>query len=147
MEAKTLTVDDLDTFVKQIKDKKDECDQVKAQLTTLNKELATLEAKAAAHLKDLARDNYRSPHGMISMVRKWAVQLPKTDKDKLALFEYFKEKGIFEKYATVNSNALNSLYLTEWEEAKKEGRGMEFTMPGIDAPKLHETVRYLKGKT
>lgn len=147
MEAKTLTVDDLDNFVKQIKDKKDEIAQVEAQSTALNKELATLNAKASATLKELNRDNYRSPHGMITMQRKWSVSLPKTDKDKLALFEYFKEKGIYEKYATVNSNALNSLYLSEWEEAKKEGRGMEFTMPGLEAPKLHETVKFLKGKT
>lgn len=141
-EAKTLTVDDLDQFVKNIKDKKAEIKQIETQLTALNKELSSLEGRATAVLKELDRNNYVSPHGTIFMKRKWRVNLPKDDIEKMKLFEHLKERGIYEKYATVNSNSLNSLYLADWAEAQKEGRGMEFSMPGIDSPKLHETVEY-----
>ncbi len=147
MDAKVATVEDLDNFVKQIRDKKLEAKTVDTQLTALNKEVATLEAKAAGLLKELGRDNYRSPHGMISLVKTWSVQNPKTDKDKLALFDWLKEQGIYEKYATVNNRSLNSLYMSEWKEAQKEGNGLSFTMPGIEAPKLFEAARYTKGTT
>ncbi len=146
-QAKTLTVDDLDNFVKQIKDKRDEAEQVGVQLTTINKEIASLEAKAVGILKELNRDNYRSPYGMITMERKWRVSLPPNDIAKMEFFGHLRERGIFEQYATVNYNSLNSLYLTDWKEAQKEGRGMEFAMPGIEAPKLHEALKFLKGKT
>lgn len=146
-QAKNLTVDDLDNFVKQIKDKRLEAEAIDTQLTTVNKEIMSLEAKAVGILKELGRKNYTSPHGTITMEQKWRVSLPSNDISKTSFFEHLRERGIFEKYATVNYNSLNSLYLTDWKEAEKEGRGMEFSMPGIEAPKLHEALKFLKGKT
>lgn len=146
MDAKQLTVSDLDNFVKQIKEKRAQAEEIGETLKVVNKEIASLEAKAVSLLKELDREKYASPSGTISIIQKWRVNLPASDRDKMALFEHFRSRGIFEKYATVNSNSLNSLYLSDWEEAKKEGKGMEFFMPGIEAPKLHESIRFTGAK-
>ena len=143
----SLTLADLDQFVKDLKDKRAEADTAKEALSEINKSIAQLESKAVALLKELGRKNFTSPSGTITVEQKWRVNLPTSDNAKMELFEHFKSRGIFEKYATVNSNSLNSLYLSDWEEAKKEGRGMEFSMPGVDAPKLHEALKFIKGKT
>lgn len=147
MEAKALTVEDLDQFVKQINDKRLEEAARDIEIKAIRADIDKLEAKAVAVLKELGRKNYPSPFGTISVVEKWRVSVPKTDADKMAFFEHLKSRGIYEKYVTINSNSLQSLFLTDWEEARKEGRGMEFVMPGIEAPKLHESLRFAKAKS
>lgn len=146
MEAKQLTVDDLDQFVKSINDKRLDEAARDTELKALRAEIDRLEAKAVMLLKELGRKNYQSPFGTISVVEKWRVSIPKTDEQKTLFFNHLRERGIYEKYVTVNSNSLQSLFLTDWDEAKKEGRGMEFVMPGIEAPKLHESLRFARAK-
>jgi hypothetical protein len=136
----SVTVADLDALVRQIFDQKLLIEEAEAGVTVLNKELARLEEKAVVCLEELERDNYKTEFGTIYINEKWRVNMPQTDEDKQALFGFLREKGIFDKYATVNSNSLNSLYMAEWEAAIEDGKGMEFSMPGIGAPKLHKAL-------
>jgi hypothetical protein len=143
---KAITVQDLDQLIAQISAKREEIEKSEAVTTGLNKELALLKAKAVNYLKELGRENFQSPHGTVRVSQKWRVNLPKTDDGKAALFEWMRGQGIFDMYATVNSNSLNALYMAEWEAAKKRGEGLEFSMPGIDAPKLFEDLSYSKAR-
>lgn len=133
-----ITVVELDQLIEKILDQEDKIEAKSAEVTEMNKELAKLEALAVQHLKDLGRDEYDSPHGKMSIKEKWRVNLPQSDNDKAALFAHLQERGVFNKYATVNSASLNSLYMTDWEAAKQKGEGLEFSMPGIPAPNLFE---------
>lgn len=139
--AKQLTVSEFDEVLKAIADQQLKIDVKEAELTELNKELSRLEGKATNYLNELGRKEYDSPHGKGVIEQKWRVNLPAGDIEKKDFFEYLREKGIFDKYATVNSNSLNSLYMSEWANAKKEGEGMTFNMPGIGAPKLFEKFK------
>lgn len=136
----SVTVAELDTLVKEIFEKRREIEEQDSKVTALNKELALLKAKAVTYLKELGRESYPTPFGTVSVSQKWRVNMPKTDDDKAALFAYLKDKGVYDHYATVNSNELNAFYMKEWEAAKKNGDGVTFAMPGIEPPKLFEDL-------
>ncbi len=143
---KQVTVQDLDALVEVLFQLKKKIEESEEATTKLNKEKATLEMKIAGYLRDLGRDNFRAPDGTVSLREVWRVSLPKTDEAKAALFGWMREKGIYDQYATVNANSLNSLFLAEWDAAKKQGEGIGFTLPGLAQPTLFETLSTLKAK-
>jgi hypothetical protein len=119
-------------------------EEMDLKLSSENKILAQMEAAVVMALKELGRKNYQSPHGTVGITNKWRVNLPQTDADKAKLFDWMRERGIYERYVTVNSNSLNSLFLEEWDAAKKRGEGMEFRLPGVPEPKLFERLTVTK---
>jgi hypothetical protein len=143
-EKKPVTVEELDLLVELMFAQKRKIEEADAVTTELNKELTVMKGKAVAYLKELGRDSYRTEFGTIGIGEKWRVSIPQTDDDKQALFGHLKERGILWQYATVNSNSLNSLFLQDWEIAKKAGDGMGFKMPGVSDPKLFEDLRMTK---
>ena len=144
-QAPAVTVEDLDKIMEKMKNLQNEIDARDEVTTSMNKELNQHKFRAAQYLKDLGREEYDSPHGKLELKKEWAVRAPATDEDKLKLFDWMKEKGIFERYAIVNVKSLNSLYKLEWAAAIDRGEGMEFTMPGIGAP-VHDVVPKFKPK-
>ncbi len=146
--AETVTIADFDALLKQISDKEKEIEAQKAVLTKLNKELATFEGKGVAILKDLDRKSYTGPSGTFKIVEKWRVNLPGDDLAKQDFFAWLREKGIFDKYATVNSNSLNALFMAEWAEVKKTDpvAAVTFQLPGIEAAKLYEAPDFKPAK-
>lgn len=146
--AEQVTVAMLDKLVEDIFAKKREIEASELVTTNLNKEKSALEMKCVNYLKALGReeDGYSTKHGFVGIQKKWRVNMPSTDADKAALFDWMRAQGIYDRYATVNANSLNSLYMQEWEKAKREGRGIEFSMPGIGERKLSEILGTRKGK-
>lgn len=138
----SVTVKELDELIAKLAAKELEVDQAQAVLTERNKEYSALEGRIVNYMNDLDRDKYDSPHGKVSIVDQWRVSLPSDDIAKKELFEHLRERGIFDKYATVNSNSLNALYMADWREAQERGDGMTFAMPGILAPKLHKRPKF-----
>jgi hypothetical protein len=138
-----ITVEALDQLVDDIFAKRREIEALEEQVTALNKQKAELEGRAVGYLRALGRENYKGRSGTIGISEKWRVNLPQTDEDKQALFNWLRDRGIFDKYATVNANSLNSLFMAEWEAAKKAG-DLEFALPGIGAPKLFEGLSVRK---
>jgi len=138
-----VTVQDLDKLVKEIADKEAAID-VQSNITkALNKELAQLEQQAVLVLKDLDRESYDSPFGKLKIDCKWRVNLPETLADKMEFFEWLKSRDIFETYATVNSNSLNSLYFAEQRSSEDP---LTFSLPGIPSPTLFEKLNFKRSK-
>jgi hypothetical protein len=144
-EVKKVTVEDLDALVLRLKCARENVDEKKAALTEANKAVQELEAQAVEYLKELGRDKYITPEGTIYIHTQWTVKVPQSDEDKSKLFAWLREQNLFERYATVNSQSLNSLYRTLHEEAVEKG-DMAFAIPGIGAPSLYEDLRLRKGK-
>lgn len=140
----SVTVADLDALVSQIQQKKTEAAAKKEELAEINKEIARLEEQGGKYLRELGRDNYKAPNGTVYIKRVWRVGMPKTDEEKQQLFSWLREQGIFDRYATVNSNSLNALYMSEWDAAKERGDGLEFGIPGVGEPTLFETTEVRK---
>lgn len=143
----SITVTEFDSMVEKIFDLKKEIEADEEKVAEKQRELDSLKAKTVLALKEQDRDSYKCPYGQVTITEKWRVKLPSEDSDKAALFEHLRSRGIFEKYATVNANSLNSLYMQDWEAAKKAGEGMEFRMPGIGEPSLFEALHLTKGKS
>ncbi len=139
---KAVTVADLDSLIEQLAKKESESNAHAEITKTINKELMRLEGQVVAHLKDLGREDYLSPLGKVAIKQKWRVNMPADDHAKRELFQHLREREIFDKYATVNSNSLNALFMRDWEEAKERGEGVTFSMPGIEAPKLFEALDF-----
>lgn len=134
--SEPVTVEQLDGILKNLSELDKKLDVKKLEMTELNKEYMKLEWQCVAFLTELKRSKYESPYGTFTVGHDWRVNMPADDKSKAELFEHLKQTpGLFERFATVNSASLNAYYKREWEIAKKEGRGMEFNIPGILAPK------------
>jgi hypothetical protein len=143
-----VTVEQLDAHVKKMAQLKAEITEKGAVVSKLNIEMARLEEQAMQYLKALDRKNYPTPFGTIYIAQNYQVKNPQTDADKAAMFTWMREKGIFDKYATVNNNSLKSLYKAEIEKVARENPedALIFSIPGVERPTIFETVRVLKGK-
>jgi hypothetical protein len=131
-----VTVEQLDGLLKELGELKAEVKAKELEVTVINKKIFAVQDKCMSYLKELGRSSYDSPHGKFTVASGWRVNMPVDDKAKAELFAYLKQTpGLFERYATVHSASLNAYYMREWEIAKREGRGMEFSIPGILAPK------------
>lgn len=139
-----ITVDEFDGLVEKLANFRKTLDEKKLETKVIADEADALERKLMAYLEENNRTSYKSPNGTVSIMHKWRVNLPATDEDKAALFEHLRERGLFERYATVNSNSLNSLFLQDWETAKERGEGMEFKMPGVGEAKLNKVLSFRK---
>lgn len=138
-----VTVQQLDELVERLRKTREDRDAKEAILTEANKAVMELEGKCVAYLKELGRKSYDSPIGKITIVQKVTVTLPKTDPDKQALFAWLREKGIADQYLTVNYNSINSLYTNMEREAIERGE-LNFSIPGVGAPKVTELFRLTK---
>lgn len=143
-----VTVSDLDNLVEQIATIKKEIEAMEAAATLKNKELAVLQGKAFNYLRELDREDYKSPFGNLSIKTVYQVKNPQTDEDKKSLFDWMREKGIYEKYAQVHASALKSLFLAEREEYIKQGNDpMLFSLPGMAPATMFETVNFTKSRS
>jgi hypothetical protein len=139
------TVQQMDALIQALTEKRAEAEAVKKDLAERNKEIARMESQVVLALKQFERKNYKSPHGSVSIVNRWRVNVPVDEAQKKQLFNYLKERGILWRLATVQSNSLNALYMEEWENAKMEGNGLDYEMPGVGPAKLFEQLQVKKG--
>lgn len=141
----SVTVEELEKIIQDYAVLRAEIEEEKKLMGEKTKALDELEGKIMATLKEIGKTSYKSEHGTISRVEKWRVNLPASPEEKEAFSNFLREKGIFEKMYTFNSNTLNSYYMEEWEQAKNSGDpedALNFRVPGINEPKVHETISF-----
>jgi hypothetical protein len=143
-EPTKVTVEEMDILASQIAEQRSRVAEVEEVLSQQKALLEDLKARGVGYLKELGRENFQAPDGTLYIADVWSITLPKTDQDKSAMLDWMKERGIYEKYVTVNASALKSLYMAEWEAAQAKGLGMEFQIPGVQEPKLYQDLRFRK---
>lgn len=141
-----VTVKELDDLIEKLAGEETKKDGAAEVLKGINKEINALEYRIAAYMNELGRDEYVSPIGKFTIKDSWRVNMPENDIEKAKLFDHLRERGIFDKYATVNSNSLNALYRADWDAAKEHGEGMTFAMPGVPAPKFDKKLDFKPSK-
>ncbi len=142
-----VTVKDLDKLVEEIAAKRVEIDDLAEKTTQKNKEMMALQTKAFHYLRELGRDDYKTPIGTIGIKTIWNVTNPKTEEDKALLFNWMRARGIYDAYATVNAASLKSLVLAEREAyIKSGGDPMLFSVPGVEPPKFFEIAQFTKAR-
>jgi ABC-type Fe3+ transport system substrate-binding protein len=143
-----VTVKELDELCKQLVALQEQKDVIEETLTEKNKEINAIMFKMADYMKELGREEYHSLLGKFVIEHKERINMPVDDMAKMELFEYLKERGVFEKYATVNSNSINAFYFAERRAAVEE-RGedpMLFQIPGLGVTKFETKPTFKPAK-
>ncbi len=124
--------------------------KLKTEITNLETDLKLKEGEFAAAGESLQKimeaagvDSFKSHGFTFFLEERTSVKTPKTVEDKRALFEFLKEKEIFDEIASVNSQTLNALYRSLSEEAASNGV-LEFKMPGVEAPTVYTNLKMRK---
>ena len=112
-------------------------DKVKKYKESLNK----TQLKIMGYLEKNNKDSYKARVGTVYINRQLSVKVPKEPQDRESFFNYLKAKGVFEDLITVHSRTLNSFYRAEWDSSDSSS---DFTIPGIGAPEVYETLRMRK---
>jgi len=119
--------------------------ELESRSTELNKEKTSLEQKFIATLEAAGLEGYKGKAGSYSVTTRMSVNVPNAPEDKAAFFTWLTEQGLFETYATVHSQSLNSLYRIEIEKAAESGVD-DFKIPGLGEPKFNKTLSFRAAK-
>jgi len=135
-----ITVSDFDDLINQIFDKEKEIDEQKKVLTVLNKEYASLRAKAAEFLLSTERSEYDTPRGKLKVLERSYAKLPNDPEDRKMLFDWMKSTGVYEGMITINASKFNAFY----QEERKNCNDIIFNMPGVENPPPFSDLRVTK---
>lgn len=141
-----ITVDEIESLVKQLADKRLEVEELKRPYSLASEELEQIEQQVAASLIEMGKDSYNSEYGTVSRRTEWRYNLPTTPEDKAAFFQFLRERGVFEQMATVNSNTYNSFCKAEQEAAieRDPEAALNFRIPGVPEPKQRQVLSFRK---
>lgn len=118
-------------------------EEKKAELKLLNEEFDKLETEILSLFEALGIESVKMNDYNFYTSEESSVKTPKTLEDKLLLFDFLKEQGIFNEFVSVNSQTLNSLYKSLAEKALKDGV-LEFRLPGVGAPSAYKQLKMRK---
>lgn len=142
-----VSVAELDKLILAIRLNEEESSVVEGELKALNATITGLKAKACTWLKELGRSTYAAPDGSVSIVERVNIKMPATAEDKALLFDWMREKKIYDTYATVHAVSLKSLFLREQEEAMKAGADpITWALPGMQPASVFEDVKFTKAR-
>lgn len=126
-----LTLKEMNELVEQYATQRNLIKEKRDELKKLEDVSSAQEAAILEALQDNGLQNYRSPHGLVSVTSKTSVRLPQTPEDKEAFYNYLKSRGIFDTMISVNSMTLNSWYKAEFANAIAEGNE-DFKIAGLN---------------
>jgi len=139
----SITLEEMDSLIDERFAMKEKVAVKEAEKKELNKELARLEGKIVACLKEHGRRTYATDTGSVYLPETplYSVTMPKELDDKMLLFGWMKEKHIYDKYCTVNAASLKSLFNAERQAAEDRGEDMMvWNIPGLGDAKLYEKL-------
>jgi hypothetical protein len=120
-------------------------DKLESETSLLNKEKYEAEVELISSLEASGLDSFKGSQGNYSVINRMSVKVPASPEEKAEFFNWLREKGLFEAYATVNSQSLNKLYRESIEEAAEQGVA-DFKIPGIGEPNFSKTLSFRRGK-
>lgn len=142
-----ITVEALDQLARAMADQSKEIDAIASDLKIAKDIMTKMEIQAKSYLEELDRIEFSTPFGEMKIKDHWQIKMPSDESKKMELFDWMKEKGIYERYATVHATSLKSLVLLERKEAEKMGEDlMVWALPGMDPPKLYQEMDFKPSK-
>lgn len=137
-----ISVKELDTILEKLGVLEEEKSQIEETLKAKNKEISSVEVRISEVLKSLEREEYDSPHGKVFFKEIFNVKMPEEER-KEELWNWMREKGIYDRYATVNANSLKSLFRAERQVAIDSGEDpLTFALPGMEPATIFEKVEF-----
>jgi hypothetical protein len=129
----SLSVSDLTALCQKYSDLKDKKSELEDLASEVGKELSALQEQIIEEFVSHEMPRLDGPFGTLSVVNSSTYRQPDTLDDKLKLFEYLKEQGLYEAMVKVDSRTLSSWATKEVEAKEREGI-VGFTPPGLSAP-------------
>ena len=140
-----VTISEVDALCRDILKKRSALEAMEDTVKGLRRDAEHWEKKLLAYLTHFGKKSYPIDGSQIQIRGRTSFKIPQSDEKKTIFFEFLKARGIFERYATVHSAALNSFCNAELEVAQAEGR-TEFEIPGIESPTYSESIVIRKAK-
>lgn len=134
-----VTVQQLEEKIKVYKEQKELVEQAEYEVEKLKKEMNNTGQWLQEFMEQHNKTSYKSCYGNLIMTTRFSVSMPKEPEKREALFNYLKEKGIYENLITINHQSLNSFYKEEMESHLNKGE-LDFTLPGVSEPSAHRTI-------
>lgn len=145
-----VEVKDLDFLLMRMKEMDGKLKELATVAKREGKILSRIKAIATSVLKDLDREKYDGPGGVISIRHITQVKNPVTAEKKEELWNWMREKGIYDRYAQVHAGALKSLFEAEMEIAQKEQGDdfdpVTFTLPGMEPATFFDDLKFTPSK-
>jgi hypothetical protein len=137
--ADEVTLQQMDKLVAQYQEARQIYDQKRKEASDQNSLVEKLEAELMGVLASLGKSSYDAEGiGRVTKCMKLVYRVPKTNEEKLKLFDYIKEK--YGATALTAMMSINHNTLTSWANKEVEATGMG-TLPGLEAP---TSVEYLQ---
>ncbi len=138
----SLTLDQMDAMVKAIKAARDEYKAASDAASALHERVKKAEKAVIDSLKTLGRAGYECEGvGKVSFYTKETYTTPKTNEDKMLLFEYIQEK--YGAEALTGMVGINSQTLNSWANKETE-TGEVMQIPGLEQPSMVEVLSFRK---
>jgi hypothetical protein len=112
---------------------KQEKSDLEDKASEIGKKINDLQAQIIEKFIEFEIPRFEGPFGMLSVVTTQTYKQPETLNDKLKLFEYLKEQGLYEDMVKVDSRTLSSWASKEVEAKEREGV-LGFVPPGLTQP-------------
>lgn len=140
MNANNISVTEFEKLIAEAYEQKRKVKEMKELLEAEEAVLTAQQNTLMVYMEALGKTTYKSNHGTVSIKNKFSVKVPADPEAKAMFFAWLEENGLFEEYATVNSQKLNALYNSKLEEIGDP----DFTFPGIGAGTSYKTISLLK---
>lgn len=131
----------LDRTIKELRVAREQKDAAESQYNIESANCKVIEDKLMGLLKTVGRDSFKTPGiGTVSITHRQNFTTPKTGEDKVALFEYIRDKygqEVLRSMLSIHSATLNS-----W--AKKELEAGALVIPGLVQPTSTEIIAFRK---
>lgn len=143
---KELSVDEMDSLVKEYKSLRDDYEEKKKVSTEAYHKYKQKEGQILEALENSNKSKYFVDGiGTVSKEEKLRVSTPKDAESKKKLFKYFRDMGpdFYLSMVTVNSNTLNSFYN---QESEKHADDPTWNIPGLGEPQVQKTMKFRRSK-
>ena len=133
----------LDKTITELAEARAKRDEAESRYNIKAANCKVVEEKLMGLLKTVGRDSFKTPGiGTVSITHRQNFTTPKTGEEKVALFNYIKEKYGEETLRSMIS--INSMTLGSW--AKQEISTGVLTIPGLAQPTVTEKITFRREK-
>lgn len=141
--VKEVSISELTKLIENLTTLRAKYDVMKAELSNCASDVKQVEDKILTILVDSTLPTFKCEFGSVSIRNTKTFKQPESLEEKQKLFEYLREKNVFDEMVSVNSRSLSSWASREVEAAEAEGN-FGWVPPGLSAPNEYKQLSLRK---
>ena len=128
-----MTLEELNNLCARLRLLRDDKNELEDRVKDLNTDIADVQARILEAMIEHEIPSVKGSFGTVSVQYQKTFRQPATIEDKLKLFDYLREEGIFNDMVKVDSRTLSS-WASKEVEAKERDGVIGWVPPGLEAP-------------